>query len=330
MFRQVILALLAFIVIILLVMWVIGGGPRRAYEDVTSVSVFPFSPESVTGFRLPWQPVELFPTIDITGAFQIAEDDYSDAQYELAELEAEYERLNREAGTRRSFGTPSPYSGMVSIVQDAIGVRGTEANDEYVQINVSYQAESAVDITGWSLESALTGTKVYLPSTASPFYMGTTNAVNDASIAPGGLAIVTTAASPVGSSFRENICSGYLDQFQQFQPQLGNECPSPASVLPLTEANLMQYGDACFEAIASLSSCRFPQDIPDTVTYSCRAFLTDALSYNGCVSRNRTNTSFNTNRWRLFLGSQNEIWRNSHDAIRLLDREGRTVDVYVY
>jgi hypothetical protein len=54
MFRQVLFALLAFIVIVLLVMWVIGGGPRRAYEDVTSFAVLPFSPDTATGFRLPW------------------------------------------------------------------------------------------------------------------------------------------------------------------------------------------------------------------------------------------------------------------------------------
>lgn len=329
MFRQVILALVAFIMIVLLIMWIVGGGPRRAYEDVTSVDFFPFSPETATGFRLPWQPVELFPTIDITGAFQVAEGDYSNTEYELAELEAEYERLSRETGSR-TLGTPSPYRGTVSLVSDVAGVRGESANEEYVQISVDYDAKEAIDITGWMLESALSGSRAYIPGIASPFYMGAANATQDAVIAPGGLAIITTGASPVGASFRENICSGYLDQFQQFQPQLGNECPSPSSVLPLTEQNLMQYGDACFDAIQNLSSCRFPQDIPDTVNYACRAFITDALSHNGCVDRNRTNRAFETNRWRLFLGGQAEIWRNSHDAIRLLDREGRTVDVYVY
>lgn len=330
MFRQVILALLAFIMLVLLIMWIVGGGPRRAYEDVTSVEFFPFSTETATGFKLPWQPAQLFPTIDITGAFQFAEGDHSNAEYELAELEAEYERLSREAATSRTIGTPSPYRGTVSIVADISGVRGESANDEYVQISVTYDANASVDITGWMLESALSGSRAYIPSIASPFYMGAANTSQNAVIAPGGLAIVTTGASPVGASFRENICSGYLDQFQQFQPQLGNACPSPSSVMPLTEENLVRYGDACFDVVQNLSTCRFPQDIPDTVNYACRAFITDALSHNGCVNRNHTKSAFETNRWRLFLGGQNEIWRNSHDAIRLLDREGRTVDVYVY
>jgi hypothetical protein len=211
-----------------------------------------------------------------------------------------------------------------------IGVRGTEAAEEYVQISVDYRASAEVDMSGWSLESALSGTKAYLPGVTSSFVMGATNAVGAPIIQPGGLVLITTGASPVGASFRENICSGYLDQFQNFNPQLGNECPSPSSVLPLTEENLRIYGDACFDAIALLYSCRFPQDIPESATPACRAFLTDALSYNGCVNRNRSSRSFEANRWRLFLGGQNEIWRNSHDAIRLLDAQGKTVDVFVY
>jgi hypothetical protein len=230
----------------------------------------------------------------------------------------------------RTFGAPSPYVGKVNFVEDVGGVRATTPSEEYVQINVDYRAEAAVDVSGWSLESALSGSKAYLPPVATSFVMGAANGTGAALIQPGGLVIVTTSASPVGASFRENICSGYLDQFQEFSPQLGNDCPSPSSVLPLTEENLRLYGDTCFDVINQLYSCRFPQNIPDTATPACRAFLTDALSYNGCVNRNRSSRSFEVNRWRMYLSGQNEIWRNSHDAIRLLDAQGKTVDVFVY
>jgi hypothetical protein len=330
MFKQVTFALIAFILLILGIMWVIGGGPRRAYEEVTSFRILPFSTDTAVGFRLPWQTDVLFAPITLPGMFEPGRQDLSDAEQELMELEAEYQRLSREANTSRGFGTPSPYSGTVSLVRDISGVRGTEPNDEYVQISVDYRASTAVDISGWSLESALSGSKAYLPPIASAFVMGATNMTGPALIQPGGLAIVTTAASPVGASFRENLCSGYLDQFQSFSPQLGNECPSPSSVLPLTEENLWRYGDACFDVIATLYACRFPQDIPDSVNPACRAFLTDALSYNGCVNRNRSTPGFEQNRWRLYLNGQSEIWRNSHDAIRLLDAQGKTVDVFVY
>src|SRR3989344_5841072 len=102
MFRQDLFWFLAFILILLIIMWVIGGGPRRAYQQVPSFEILPFSP-AAAGFRLPWQPAELFPTIDITKAFQPAEEDsLAEAQYQLVELEAEYERLNREAAGMRT------------------------------------------------------------------------------------------------------------------------------------------------------------------------------------------------------------------------------------
>ena len=272
----------------------------------------------------------MFQTIDISQALQPGADDYSDYQDRLTGLNEEYERVSREATQMRTFATPSPHTGSVSIVRDIFGVRGENAQEEYIQIAVNYGASGPVDVTGWSLESALSGTKAYLPGIASPLVVGATNVIGSAVIQPGGLIIVTTAASPVGVSFRENVCAGYLGQFQEFAPQLGNECPSPSSALPLTQENLQRYGESCFDAIASLYSCQFPQNLPHNITPACRAFLTDALSYNGCTNRNRASQSFETNRWRMYLGGQNELWRNSHDAIRLLDREGKTVDVFVY
>jgi hypothetical protein len=40
--------------------------------------------------------------------------------------------------------------------------------------------------------------------------------------------------------------------------------------------------------------------------------------------------SFGLNTWRLYLNAYGELWSNSHDVIRLLDAEGRTVDSLTY
>ncbi|HEX8591602.1 MAG TPA: lamin tail domain-containing protein [Candidatus Paceibacterota bacterium] len=34
--------------------------------------------------------------------------------------------------------------------------------------------------------------------------------------------------------------------------------------------------------------------------------------------------------WRIFLGQRRELWRNNSDTIELIDRTGRTVDIYSY
>ncbi|MFZ2555436.1 MAG: hypothetical protein WAZ27_04180 [Minisyncoccia bacterium] len=328
MFRQTVLALLAFIVVAFIVMWVIGGGPRRSINQIQAIDVLPFSPQGETGFRLPWQPAQLFPTLDLSDALQFEEDGMS-PEYQLAVLEEEYDHLNRAASETRTFGNASVHSGFISLV-GAGGIRSDEVHDEYLEIAADSRNTTSVDISGWSLESALSGARVYLPGGSASFLMGTASTLGPIALDPGGLAIVSSAASPVGVSFRENSCTGYLSQFQTFNPALAGECPTPSSILPLTEENLRIYGDGCFDVVNSLQACAFPQNLPDTLYASCRTFLADKLSYNGCVQQSRSRSTFLKNMWRVYLGAETELWRNSHDAIRLLDAAGRTVDVFVY
>lgn len=333
MFRQVVVWLLIFIVIAALALWVIGGGPRGVYTGITSFSFVSKSSDESGGFRLPWQPVELFPTIDITDALQIVEpqtNSVAGAQAELLSLTEEYERLNREAAAMRDFGTPSPNSGAVFIARDEGGIHATDANTEYLQLQADYRNSAVIDIRGWSLESALTGVRIAIPGAATSFTQGAPNTLGAVALAPGGVAILTSGPSPVGVSFRENACTGYLQQFQPFTPPLAERCPSPASLVPMTEQNLIRYGAECFDVLATLSACRFPNDLPHTLPAACRTELANTLSYNGCVRSQSYRTDFQDNVWRLYLGSSQELWRTSHDVIRLLDAQGRTVDVFTY
>lgn len=342
MLRPIVFGLFAFTFLALLGIWIISGGPRklvtdtRASFDATISSASEFEDAE---FRLPWQPVELFPTIDITEALNFSSEGadtayrnaYAQSQEEkLRELEAEYDRLRAGASNQRTFGTPSPHMGKVGIAQDTLGVRASDPKAEYLQIAANYSNAEAINISGWTIESALSGSRVQIPLATSMFLSGAANQVGAVSLEPGGLAVISSAASPVGISFRENMCSGYLGQFQSFEPPLADECPSPSQVLPLTEENLRLYGDTCFDVIASMSQCRFPQTLPENVFPACRSFLANTLSYNGCVNENKFRSTFQKNMWRLYLASRGELWRNSHDAIRLLDAEGKTVSVFIY
>lgn len=335
MLRTIILALIGFILIALLTLWILSGGPRKVFTNVkTSINE---NIENATpsvedpGFRLPWQPIQLFPTLDIAGALDLTDESAtSDPQARLIQLEAEYDRLKSEVDQSRSFGTPSPYAGKVGIIDDASGIRAENSKEEYLQIGASYTNTDSIDVTGWTLESALTGARIALSPAASPYIANGASALTAVLLTPGARAIIATAPSPIGVSFRENMCSGYLGQFQQFTPPLSPECPSPSEILPLNEQNLLRYGDSCFDEIRNMSQCQFPQSLSSSVSGACRAYLTEYLSYNGCVTLNRTRAAFQSNVWRIFLGSSSDLWRDSHDAIRLLDREGRTVSVFVY
>lgn len=331
MVRPILIALIAFILVALVGLWLLSGGPRTVFNAAGRVTnnIIP-SQEDIASLRLPWQPAELFPTLDITNNALSETRGYAAAEYELAELEEEYARLETEASNLKSFGTPSVHAGKVRIVRDSSTLRETDPAEEYVQLVADYSAEGGVDISGWQLESALSRTRAIIVPGASPFVLGEANALRPIAMYSGMRAIISTGPSPVGISFRENMCTGYLAQFQSYAPPLNESCPSPSSQMPLTEENLSRYGDACFDFIASLSACSFPQYIPDTVYPSCRAYLSDALSHNGCVNRNRYKAGFEKDTWRLYLGGISELWRNSHDAIRLLDASGKTVDVFVY
>ena len=230
----------------------------------------------------------------------------------------------------RTFGSASPYVGKVIIIDDVSGIRAENAAEEYLQISAAYTNTEAIDVTGWILESALTGIRVAISPAASPFIANNANALAPVSLEPGSLALIATAASPVGVSFRENMCSGYLEQFQTFSPPLIKECPFSSGILPLTQENLIRFGDSCFDALQNLSQCEFPQSLPNTISGACRAYLTEYLSYNGCVNQNRDRSTFQKNMWRVFLGSPQNLWRDSHDAIRLLDAQGKTVSVFIY
>ncbi|MFZ2886754.1 MAG: hypothetical protein WA021_02965 [Minisyncoccia bacterium] len=339
MLKQILIAIFAFILLALIVIWVISGGPRKVISETKESIASAVAPSEDVGFRLPWQPAQIFPTIDITDALNFADeaetniygDFYEESPEEqLAELEAEYDRLQADVGQRRTFGEPSRFVGKISIQQDVSGVRETDPRAEYIQIVANYGNDVEIDIAGWTLESALSGARLVIPPGASPYLAGSANALDAISLEPGSLALVVSAPSPIGISFQENMCTGYLSQFQQFAPPLSEECPSASSAIPLTEENLRRYGDSCFDVVANLPLCRFPQNLPQTVVPACRDALLQTLSYNGCVSQNRFRSGFQKNMWRVYLGASGELWRNSHDAIRLLDASGKTVSVFVY
>ncbi len=122
MIKYIIVALIAFTLLALAVIWVLSGGPRRVVDSTQNL--FSRAVPDESGFRLPWQPVEIFPTLDITDALNFTEEEPTLGPEErLRALEAEYDRLNSEVQTTRTFGNPSPYLGKITIVDDLSGVR---------------------------------------------------------------------------------------------------------------------------------------------------------------------------------------------------------------
>ncbi|MDO8562033.1 MAG: hypothetical protein Q7S05_04390 [bacterium] len=335
MVRKILWWILVLLIISFVATWIWTGGIAKARNQsslFTNLVDFIFYHDPSTGatLRLPWQPE--FPTgagipetqTDGTASGVVQ------AQGELSSLNQQYNTLNSQIEDAKTFGNPSPLAGRVRILSEG-NPRESAVGAEYIEIASVSQNTAPIDLAGWSLQSAYTGMRAYIPPAVSSFLAGAVNNVAPIQLAPGQGLILNSGVSPVGVSFRENSCSGYLGQMQLFTPALSTDCPSPASLLPLTPDNLRNYGQTCSDYLSSVPSCEAPLNtFPPEVSQNCRAFAQDNLSYNGCVLKNRYSPSFTRDVWRVFLNGNLELWQNGHDIIRLLDGSGRTVDVLTY
>lgn len=320
-----------FIVISLFVLWIVSGGIGKT---IGKVKTFADSPEDGTSmfgsFRLPWQPESFNFGPEFSDSADYSYENVQTVEQELASLQKEYEHLEDATRAALDFGTPSPFRDMVHI--DGTGeTLETKPDVEHLRLVASWNNTVPVDITGWSLQSAVTGVRVHIPRGAYDFRMGFVNEQKNIQLNAGASVIITSGGSPVGTSFRENTCSGYLNQFQSFSPPLPEHCPYPSEAVPLSAENLNLYGDACVDLARTLPTCRVPISyFTSELSQPCRSFLANTLSYNGCIDTYRYRANFTENLWRVYLNSPRELWRNTHDVIRLLDAKGRTVDALAY
>jgi hypothetical protein len=237
--------------------------------------------------------------------------------------------------TSAYFTNPSPYRGQVFFDSSPDDPQQQLATAENLRI-VAASNGSPIDITGWKLVSASSyGT---IPQGALVPVSGTVNATSDIVLQPGESAIVNSGTSPIGVSFRENECTGYLDQYQGFHPSLDRACPSVRSGYDDAYGtnNPNDEVQECSSFLGTIARCQtvtnFPYDSQGNseISNSCRQYVEAHDTYNGCVADYRADADFAGDTWRVFLGSKAGLWGNNHDTIRLVDAQGRTVDVFAY
>lgn len=311
----------------LFVLWVMGGGPDRADErglysislgsGLSNGSFFdePREDETPTETRMRLR------------------DEIRDLEEALDELEKE----NEEARVR---GTISPYEDMVSFS----GSTQPEAlfrHEEYVTLRASSNNRADINITGWRIESLVTGNSATLGTVTNLVRSGQVNPQTTLLLPPGGEVTVITGRSPLGTSFRINQCIGYMSQFQNFIPELPTDCPDPeeeferyASVPTTHLRSDRDAYDICLDFVDSLPRCEIYDDdleeVEPDLHNSCQAFIEEELTYSACVRNHQFEIDFYTDEWRLYLNANWELWRDKREILRLLDERGRTVDVLTY
>lgn len=312
----------------LFVAWVSTGGPQRPISfsgpfitPITNVN------QEQRGYGNFWD-VGRGETNWWTGDFSGS--GTSNTQSELWKAQEDLEDLQRDLQESRLFGTPSPYRGTVSLAKSVGPLKSVDGDEEYVTINVSGSADAPVSITGWKLVSVRTNAYGYIPQGVSLFRSGSVNTPQPISLAPGERAIVVTGRSPIGVSFKENMCSGYLESRQDFHPSLASSCPSPRNDFDRFYDGAASDYQKCRDAIHAIPRCE-TADLPRGTSNSCWAFAREFFTYNGCLTYHANDRGFWGKTWRVYLGHRNDdLWPTANDTLKLLDAEGKTVDIFTY
>lgn len=305
-------------VLSLIALWLWQGG----YWKIAKFAEIIPNPLNATStsdnlYQLPGQP-EFFQVEDTTSGAD-------EMEYGAADYENPTDALYDVNYGNRSDG-PSPYVGYVELQIGA--AQSSSPSDEYIVIRATVSVGTPITVSGWKLQSARTGTRAVVPLAASPFIQGSVNRVRPIVLNAGESVVVSSGVSPVGVSFRESGCTGYLAQTQRFSPPLSNACLRPTNLLPRTSENEARYGSSCLNFVEHLPQCSYPTSIPNDVSPTCRTFLSNSFTYSGCVRAYGTTNMLST--WRAYESSSSELWENTGDTIVLTDEEGRAVATLSY
>jgi len=202
---------------------------------------------------------------------------------------------------------------------------------EYLEIVASQNNTQPINITEWQLKSAVTGRQGKIGKGVYLLYSGQVNVEQQIFLSPGERAFIITGRSPKGVSFRLNTCTGYFEQFQDFTPALPKECPRPIDEdLPIGPNGL---NDQCIDYIETLPRCTahvkgLPSFLADNPV--CQEYIGEFINYSGCIKIHKNDSDFYKPKWRIFLGRNQELWKQKRETILLLDDKGKVVDSVSY
>lgn len=233
-------------------------------------------------------------------------------------------------------GSPSNDTSVVATTQllkDVISfgstynAKETDTEKEYIEIKLSSKSVDKVLLTGLRLKGVYNldlpigeGVKLYWP--------GITNTKESIFLEPGGKAIITTGQSPIGYSFRLNKCTGYLEQFQDFNPSLPKECLYPKDEnIPSGPGG---FDDKCLDYIDRLPRCEIVKTMPADLSSVCQEYLSTKVNYKSCVETHREDPDFYKNEWRIFLGRSDELWKDRRETIEISDQSGNLIKSVSY
>ncbi|MEK7177100.1 MAG: hypothetical protein AAB719_02310 [Patescibacteria group bacterium] len=236
--------------------------------------------------------------------------------------------------------------------------RAYQSFEEYISID--NRGKEPVTITNWYLKNGkdkraynLGGQLKYFASDIATIGRAALfispsgyNVLHNIVLEPGEKAIITTgrmgAQTPYKIvSFKENICSGYLENLEEykFTPALKRNCPQPEN-----ELGVSSLDTECRKFIEKMPSCQKPEfDTRDRdgeicrncvngkpLSSACVTFIKSHYSYDACIANHVNDENFYGKTWRIFLGHGWEMWAKEYETIELFDQYGQLVKSRTY
>jgi hypothetical protein len=223
----------------------------------------------------------------------------------------------------------SSLRGTVAFSRDLTGTSETDSKKEYVVFSVSSSAKNPISTAGWKIVSKETGDGAPFPQGIETARSGRVNTLSPITLKGGDQVILVSGRSPVGVSFKENKCTGYLEERQDFRPALSLQCPTGSQEFA-KYFNGRDENGACIAYIRTIPYCATETQLSGNASNACDDFIETYLNYNGCVATHEQDPDFLSTTWRVFLGSSDELWRNNRETITLLDAENKVIDSITY
>ncbi len=242
-------------------------------------------------------------------------------------IQKEIDRVALEIKKAQDAAVASEYKGKIFLRSGSVS--GTNANREYLEIIVDSNLKEKVSITGWQLRSTITYRGATIGRAASLPVNDQVNVEGPVLVSANDRLYINSGRSPIGISFKTNLCTGFFGQFQEYTPSLRNDCPRPIDQRrPLIPSDFV---DACEDYLSRMSSCRVPvESVPPEIGRDCNNYISNNVNYQSCILTNKYNSEFNKPEWRIFLKQDSRLWKDRRDVIQLLDLKGKIVDTLTY
>ncbi|TSC79842.1 MAG: hypothetical protein G01um101429_369 [Parcubacteria group bacterium Gr01-1014_29] len=200
--------------------------------------------------------------------------------------------------------------------------RSTDPNSETVVIRNRSRDESIL-VTGWYIETSK-GSRITIPQTYDiPGLLD--SPLRPITLPPSGKLTIAAGKQEKYPTFRENICTGYFNEQTKFKPAISKKCPRPDT------NELLYLDDKCLNNLKKIASCTIPTQSQFFAQSSdCSTYMIGHLTYAGCVRDHRNDKKFYLDSWRVWLGRDTELFRNTHEIITLRDSTGLFVDERKY